>query len=495
MVMRIPERPIIYEINTAVFLNELSQRYNRRITLANVPKAEWDEIKKMHVDAVWLMGVWQRSPIGKQMAWQVPEYRELLPDLEPDDVMGSAYCIYDYVVDRNFGGDEALAYARKDLYDRGLALILDFVPNHVALDHPWTASNIEFFVQGSDNEAEHHPEAFYKSARGVIAKGKDPHYAPWSDVAQLNAFSEGYRRAAAETLNKIGGQCDGVRCDMAMLMCNGVFHKTWGGRAGDVPETEFWPTVISSVRAAHPDFTLIAEAYWGMQKDLFEQGFDYCYDKDVYDLLAAGQAADIYNHLRSTEQYQKNLVRFMENHDEERAASIMQAEQNRAAAVLLATIEGARLFLDGQFEGYPIRIPVQLARGPIHKPDAETQAFYESLMLVVNDMQLSEAKWELLTSRAGHLKRVSKDVLAWRWLTPSGNYYCFINYSPNEAAAKVSAKFDQPANLKGALVNGAKFEEKITAGQKELKIRLQPWGYALLKTEKSFGEGSSGNKS
>ncbi|NTX00086.1 MAG: alpha-amylase, partial [Geobacteraceae bacterium] len=135
------KNPIIYEINTWVWLYELSRKYGRTITLGTVPAGEWDAIAALGVDAVWLMGVWERSPAGRRIALAHPvleaEYHRVLPDVSPDDVIGSPYCVHRYVVDERVGGREGLATARKRLTACGLRLILDFVPNHVAPDHPW----------------------------------------------------------------------------------------------------------------------------------------------------------------------------------------------------------------------------------------------------------------------------------------------------------------------------------------------------------------------
>ena len=160
-------------------------------------------------------------------------------------MIGSPYCVRDYVVDERFGGPEALAAARAQLADRGLALILDYVPNHVAPDHPWTARRPECLLTGTEEELARHPEAFLRTAGGVVANGRDPYFPPWPDVVQLNAFSPALRDAVTETLIALGAQCDGLRCDMAMLMTNEVFARTWGERAGPAPR-EYWPTLIGA---------------------------------------------------------------------------------------------------------------------------------------------------------------------------------------------------------------------------------------------------------
>src|SRR5437588_2737263 len=142
-----PPYPFIYEINTWPWLAEVSASTGRRIHLGTVPKREWDAIADAGFDAVWLMGVWQRSPAGVAIALQNPalldSFRSALPGFDPADVVGSPYCVRDYTVDDRLGGRSGLAEARAALASRGLGLILDFVPNHVAPDHPWTSEHPE----------------------------------------------------------------------------------------------------------------------------------------------------------------------------------------------------------------------------------------------------------------------------------------------------------------------------------------------------------------
>src|SRR6266487_320836 len=198
-----PARPIIYEINTWVWLNDLSRQYKRAITLGTVPLEEWDAIAALGVDAVWLMGVWERSPAGIRIANEnvglQADFHHALPDYTPADNVGSGYCVHRYVVDEHLGGPEGLATARQMLAQRGLRLILDFAPNHVAPDHPWIFERPEYFVQGTREDLAQAPSAFFEAGGTVIAKGRDPYSAPWPDVAQLNAFSPGLRQAASET--------------------------------------------------------------------------------------------------------------------------------------------------------------------------------------------------------------------------------------------------------------------------------------------------------
>lgn len=368
-----PKYPILYEINTWVWLHELSQKYKRPIHLGNVPAKEWDAIASLKVDAVWFMGVWERSPASVRIAMEnktlVADFRRALPDFSAADNIGSAYSVRRYVVDKHSGGPEGLTVARRMLAKRGTRLILDFVPNHVASDHPWVSKHPEYFIQGSADDLKRDPDSFMEVAGKVFAWGRDPYFPAWRDVLQLNAFGPGLRRAAIETVSSIAGQCDGIRCDMAMLLMNKIFERTWGDRgghrAGTPPGTEYWQDVIQAVRGDYPDFLFMAEAYWDQEWGLQQQGFDYCYDKRLYDRLVYENAESVRLHLVADLSYQGKLVRFIENHDEPRAASTFSPQKERLAAVTAATLPGARLFHEGQFEGRKVRLPVFLKQRPV----------------------------------------------------------------------------------------------------------------------------------
>src|SRR3989442_14066951 len=389
-----PVRPVIHEINTWVWLNDLSRQNKRVITLDTVPLEQWDAIASLGVDAVWLMGVWERSPRGVRIANEdaalQAEFRSALPDYTYADNVGSAYCVRSYVVDEHLGGPEGLAVARQMLAQRGLRLILDFVPNHVAQDHPWVFEHPEYFVQGTSEDLALAPGAFFEAGRTVIANGRDPYFPPWPDVAQLNAFSPSQRWAAIETLNSVAGQCDGVRCDMAMLLLNNIFERTWGERAGVRPQEEYWREVISAVRSQHPGMLFVAEAYWDLEWDLQQLGFNYCYDKRLYDRLEKDNAESVRLHLSAGLDYQDKLVRFIENHDQPRAAATFSPEKERVTALVIMTLPGAKLLYEGQLEGRRVRPPVFLARRPAEPLDSDLQAFYFKLLATVKEARLRE---------------------------------------------------------------------------------------------------------
>ena len=483
-----PQYPNIYEINTWVWLSELSQRSNSRIDLNGVNPQVWDAIGSLGFDSVWLMGVWERSPAGIEIANANPalraEFERVLPDFAPEDNVGSPYCIRNYHVDRRLGGDEGLALARRALAERGMRLILDFVPNHVAPDHDWAREHPEYFIQGSKQDLANDPAGFMEREGTVFARGRDPYFPPWPDVLQINAFEPRLRSAVIETISRIATQCDGIRCDMAMLFLNAIFERTWTFRAGPPPTSEYWEDVIHALKSSHPDFLFIAEAYWDLEWELQQKGFDFCYDKRLYDRLKSENAESVRLHLCADPAYQDKLLRFLENHDEPRAASEFPEPKLRAAAITTATQTGARLFHEGQFEGRKVKLPVFLGRRPAEIVDVELQDFYRKLLKIINAAASGESDWKLC-ERSGWPDNSSfENIVAWSWASPEQRYLVIVNLSPRSAQAQVHLPW---SDLGGRVfhledqLSGARFDRDGNQMQSPgLYVDLGPWNYHVL---------------
>ena len=381
-----PSNPVVHEIFTWVWLADLAAFAGRPVTLSDVPDSVWDDVARPGIDAVWLMGVWQRSPEGARIAAMNPAMRgdaeRALPGLVDADIVGSAYCVRGYTVDPHLGGDEGLAVARSRLAERGVRLVLDFVPNHVAPDHEWTHTHPEYFVQGTADDLARDPASFIDVEGNVLACGRDPYFPAWPEVVQLDASRSDVRRASTEVVSSIADRCDGVRCDMAMLMLDDVFARTWGDRTtGPDDDRGYWPPLIESVRATHPDFVFWAEAYWDLEPVLVEQGFDACYDKRLYDRMVHHEpASSIRAHLEADADYQRHMLRFVENHDEPRAASVFDRPAHQAALASVLTLPGVALLHEGEAEGRRLRTPVTLGRRAIEATDGELRVFVDRLL-------------------------------------------------------------------------------------------------------------------
>jgi len=442
-----PKHPVIYEINTWAWLEGLSRQYQRVVDLATVPQQEWDAIASQGFDAVWFMGVWQRSPAGIHIAMRnqglLEDFRRALPDFSAQDNVGSPYCVRRYVVDEHLGGPQGLAAARETLGTRGIRLVLDFVPNHVAPDHPWVSDHPEYFVQGSADDARNDPASFIEVAGKVFACGRDPYFPAWPDVLQLNAFQPGLRQAVIDTIAGIAEQCDGIRCDMAMLVLNDIFERTWRARAGTRPASDYWTTVIPAIKAVHREFRFIAEAYWDLEWELQQQGFDHCYDKKLYDRMEHGTAEDVRLHLLADLRYQEGMVRFIENHDEPRAAATFPDGKGRAAAVAILTLPGARLLHEGQFEGWKVRLPVFLGRRPAEPVDHDLAAFYGPLLKAANRDLLRNGAWRLCERSGWPDNQSCQHILTWCWAKDDERCLVVVNFGQEAAQARVQVPWDE----------------------------------------------------
>lgn len=438
--------PSLYQINTRVWLTELSRQLGHVTTLDDIPDAELDRLAEHGFDWIWFLSVWQTGPAAQLVSRSHPEWRhefkETLPDLSEDDITGSGFAITGYVVQQNLGGAAALARLRERLRRRGLKLMLDFVPNHLGLDHPWLEDHPEYFIPGTESDLASSPQNYIRVKRKkddlILAYGRDPYFSGWPDTLQLNYANPALQEAMIGELIKISDQCDGVRCDMAMLVLPEVFERTWGQ-----PAPLFWPTATARVREKVPDFMFMAEVYWGLEWTLQQQGFDYAYDKRLYDHLRDGYAGPVREHFQAELDYQNRLARFIENHDEPRAAAKFTPEMHQAAAVLSFLSPGLRFFHQGQFEGRRKRISPHLVRGPREAADDQVVRFYDRLLAVLRQPAVRDGEWQLLKCMPGWNGNWTNDCyVVFSWCGPAGEIMLVaVNYAPNQSQCNVRMPF------------------------------------------------------
>jgi hypothetical protein len=399
---RVPSHPHLYEINTRTWLEQLSARQKRNITLADVPDAEWDALANLGFNIIWLMGVWKRSEesrrINLENAANFPQFDRALPGWKPEDVISSPYAVAGYVPDVRIGTWDSLDAAREKLRTRGMALFLDFVGNHTALDHPWMREHPEFYVQAGQQEFQQSPSLYYqlKTPQGThyIALAKDPYFPPWIDVAQLNHFSPAMRAAQLADLRTIASHCDGVRCDMAMLQLKDIFASIWLHLLSGMkpPAKEFW----TEARATVPRLVLLAEAYWGTEQRLLDLGFSFAYDKTLYDAVRDINIPQARSRLASSAEQQSHFSRFMENHDEPRRPEAFGNERLAADGTLMGTLPGMRFYHQGELEGRRIRLPITLRIAADEPPDPVSQAFFQKILRITRQDAFHEGEWKLL---------------------------------------------------------------------------------------------------
>ncbi len=484
-----PRYPALYQLNTRVRLTELSLSLGHAATLDDIADTELDHLVVMGFDWLWLLSVWQTGPAAQRIsrsnaAWR-REFEQTLPDLREDDIAGSGFAITRYSVHSDLGGDEALARLRTRARQRGLRLMLDFVPNHMAPDHAWTDEHPDYFVHGSEEDLVRSPRNYCRVATKngplLLAYGRDPYFDGWPDTLQLNYGNPQLQQAMIGELERIADQCDGVRCDMAMLVLPEVFERTWGIR----PDL-FWPKATGTVRRQHPGFLFMAEVYWDMEWTLQQQGFDYTYDKRLYDRLREQRARPVREHLGADMAYQDKLARFLENHDEPRAASTFAPEVHAAAAVLTFLSPGLRFFHQGQLAGRRTRISPHLVRAPDEAVDGALAQFYARLLAVLRQPLLRDGNWSLLECvPVWGENKTSDNFIAFRWVrAPHEWMFVAVNYSPQQSQCFMRTPFTElggrTVRLQDRLGPAVYDRPGDDLRARGLFLDMPPWGFHVF---------------
>ena len=485
--------PHLYEINTWLWLNALSRKANRPIKLGDVPDQEWDKLQAKGFDGIWLMGLWERSARSTQIARNHPdlrkEYDQALPGWQESDVVGSPYAVREYRPDPKLASWDELATVLETLHDRGMKLILDFVPNHTALDHEWVTQHPEYYIQGTFQDAMDFPSSFFpvQTSTGLryVAHGKDPHFPAWTDTAQLHYFNPDTRIALLNELHHIRHYCDGVRCDMAMLVLNEVFAQTWGKQLAGLsaPSQEFWTEAI----AGFSDWLWIAEVYGNWEWELQQLGFHFTYDKRLYDRLRHAPTQEIARHLHADMSFQNKLVRFLENHDEARSAVVFGNSRLQAVGVLMATLPGMRLYHQGQLIGTRIRIPVQLCRVQEESPDEKTTLFYDRILSITNEEVFHVGQWALLPVNSAGDDSFN-NVIAYQWKTNQDWRIIVVNLSASVARSviQLQGKLGNESDLCSVYTFYDQFSNQRYERRAEdlrhngLSIRLDPFEFHIF---------------
>jgi Alpha amylase, catalytic domain len=489
----LPRYPSLLEINTRPWLRGLSPDPARPIGLADVPEAVLDGLAGQGFDWIWLLSVWRLGPLSQAVSRQEssPWYeacKRALADLTADDIAGSGFAVAGYEVNDLLGGAAALADFRARLARRGIRLMLDFVPNHTGLDHPWVKHEPDFYVQGhaADLAAAPGNSWWSETDRGprILAHGRDPNFPGWTDTLQLNYANPALQAAQIETLIAVAGMCDGVRCDMAMLLLPEIFERTWGVR----PEP-FWPKATAAVRRAHPGFTFMAEVYWDLEWTLQQQGFDYCYDKRLYDRLCHASPPEIRAHFTAGLDYQDRLARFLENHDEARAATAFPWPQHQAAAVVTYLAPGLRFFQEGQAEGARVQLPTHLGRAPAEAHQGNIAAFYARLLSALrHGGGFRDGAWSLLTPEgAWDGNPTAEGFIAFAWENAAASHLVVVNYTDHQGQCRLRLPFTGLAGKRFRLVDEMGSEVYVRDGDglrdPGLYIDLGPWRFNVFRLD------------
>ncbi|MBD1913353.1 MULTISPECIES: alpha-amylase family glycosyl hydrolase [unclassified Leptolyngbya] len=479
--------PLLYQVNTRVLLQILAKQLNRPATLDDIPDTLLDEWAIAGFDWIYVLGIWQTGTAAPQVSRSNPvwmeEHRQLLSDLNDEDVCGSCFAVTGYTVHTAIGGHVMAERLRDRLHQRGLKLMLDFVPNHTAPDHPWVQTNPEFYIQGTEEQLAQEPENYCRiklaSGEQVFAYGRDPYFPGWCDTLQLNYGNSNLHMAQLDELMAIAQLCDGVRCDMAMLILPEIFQRIWG-----IPMEPFWERAFEKVRALHPDFVFMAEVYWDMEWVLQQKGFDFTYDKGLYDRLREQHARPVREHFWADLDYQNKSARFLENHDEQRAATAFPPDVHEAAAIISFFCPGLRFFHQGQREGYRHRISIHLNRGPQEPVDPRLEEFYKRLLQTLKQPLFREGTWQLLEAQpAWDGNWTADNAIAFGWTDDKHHGLVVVNYAPHQSQFYVSLPFndlDSTIHLEDLMHSNSYDRPDSTIHPAGLYFDLPPWGYGVF---------------
>lgn len=356
--------------------------------------------------------------------WQISEGARKVSKVISEDFEGSPYAIPVYEFNPAMGGKARFAALAKRAHKSGLAVVVDFVSNHMALDSPWISRHPEFFIRSDTQARKQSISDFFLHPSGeVVAFGRDPYFPPWTDTSQLDYSDARLRAHMTDTLKWISRYADGVRCDMAMLVLRDYIRRQWFPLATDAwfderMPGEFWDEAISEVKKLRPDFKFIAEAYWDKEPQLHKLGFDLTYEKKLYDGLVARDSNLVLERLSRDADALRSSVYFIENHDEQRAATVFSHAHNLASAAMILSLPGSVLIHEGQMEGKHERLPVQRVKPLIEEPvDAALKEAYLQILLATSDELFKSGEFMLFDCRAygtvAFIRRNARRVVAY----------------------------------------------------------------------------------
>jgi len=344
--------------------------------------------------------------------------------------------------------------------------------NHTGIDHHWVIENPNYYINVDEDtylkdKNSYFPAEFDRKT-SYLAYGRDPYFPPWTDTVQLNYFNPATRRAMITRLKEIALHCDGVRCDMAMLVLNDIFQRDWGwanlNPVYPKPEREFWAEAIEQV----PELVYIAEAYWDTEWTLQQLGFDFVYDKKLYDRIRTGSPKDVYLHLTADIGYQKKLLRFIENHDELRSAAVFGKNKAEMAAVLYSALPGMKLYFHGQMEGRMIKMPLQIRQTRFEAVDLEIQTFYHRLLTKVNEPVFHNGDWRLKQVMSDS-DSTNDSLIAYLWKLGDELRLVTANLSRSSSRGKINFQEDIPESAE-YLFKDAMTGQNFTASGKLMAL-------------------------
>ncbi len=472
----------LYELNVRTWRSDRTRELGRPATLHDLDFDVLDRLVESGFTSLYLLGLWPTGPLSRQISLADAPLRQylasVLPDFSDEDICGSPLAPMSYQVPDELGGDDALADLRGRAQSAGLALMLDFIPNHVGLDHPWAAEHPEYFVLGNEYLLKQQPDAYIRLHGRVYAHGRDPFFAPWRNTLQLDYGNPACQSAMIATASAIAARCDGLRCDEAMLLLPDVFQSTWSR-----PMQPFWRRCLDRVRAEHPGTIFMAEVYWNREYELQQVGFDLTYDKILYDRLLSDDAESIRAHLRANLDYQSHCVRFLENDDEQRAAARFPVpEHHRGALILTGMVPGMMLCHHGQEDGRRLHASLHACRRPPEEGSDAHRAAYRELLALLSEPARHDGSWQLLEPKGAE----SRALVACLWtLQAHPSLLAVVNasWSPTTGAVEPGPLAGRDCQFQDFLAPGTApvTYQGETLAEQGIEVALGPWGARVFR--------------
>ncbi len=403
-------RVVLMAKTVLVWLYQLSKKYGREINrLDQIPDEELDQLRDEGFTGLWLIGLWERSQASRTI-------KQICGNPE---AAASAYSLDDYEIAWNLGGWEALSNLRTRLWQRGIRLASDMVPNHTGMDAKWVVEKPDLFVQRRDNPFPQYTyngvnlshdsrvaiylEDHYYSKNDCavcfkrvdtqtgdtryIYHGNDGTGMPWNDTAQIDFLNPQAREEVMQKILHVARNFPIIRFDAAMVLAKKHIKRLWypePGKGGDIATrsefalsaqefenripNEFWREVVDRVAKEVPDTLLLAEAFW-MMEGYFTRtlGMHRVYNSAFMNMLKKEEnykyRQTVKNTINFDPQILKRYVNFMNNPDEETAvAQFGKGDKYFGVCTLMATMPGLPMFGHGQIEGFEEKYGMEYTR-------------------------------------------------------------------------------------------------------------------------------------
>ncbi len=419
-------RVVMIAKNTYVWLDQLSKKYSFPIVhLDQIPEAELDQLARWGFTALWLIGLWERSPASKRI-------KQLRGN---PDAVASAYSLFDYTIASDLGGEEAYRILSEKARKFGIRLASDMVPNHIGIDSPWVINHPEWFISVDESPFPSYsfngPNLSWNERVGIyiedhyynntdaavvfkrvdnwtgntkyIYHGNDGTSMPWNDTAQLNYLLPEVREAVIQTILQVARLFPIIRFDAAMTLAKRHYQRLWfpePGSGGDIPSRaehamtreqfnaafphEFWREVVDRVAQEIPDTLLLAEAFWLMEGYFVRTlGMHRVYNSAFMNMLRDEKNQEYRLVLKNTLEFDpeilKRYVNFMNNPDERTAVDQFgKGDKYLGVCTMLATLPGLPMFGHGQIEGFTEKYGMEYRRAYWDEhPDGDLIARHE----------------------------------------------------------------------------------------------------------------------